>query len=152
MHFHCNFTAHICSVLKNPMIMSPITNMAPKSNQLKSMKTPTQSSCLVVFIKDWSQSFLIKGSKIIHWTADHFSVFCFPWAKVWKNINFLVIYHTNLFHVKFLQKCHQLSNLWFELFFITLLIFNSCLFSFMGWNQANIFKKCQIWKSLKIIQ
>ena len=76
-----------------------------------------QSSCLAVFTKDWFQSFLIKGSKIFHWTANHFSVFCFPWAKVWKNINILVIYHTNLFYVKFLQKCHQLSNFWFELFF-----------------------------------
>ena len=77
----------------------------------------TQSGCLAVFTKDWFQSFLIKGSKIFHWTANHFSVFCFPWAKVWKNINILVIYHTNLFYVKFLQKCHQLSNFWFELFF-----------------------------------
>ena len=59
----------------------------------------------------------VKGSKIFHWTDNHLSVFCFPWAKVWKNINILVIYHTNLFYVKFLQKCHQLSNFWFELFF-----------------------------------
>ena len=76
-----------------------------------------QSGCLAVFTKDWFQSFLIKGSKIFHWTANYFSVFWFPWAKVWKNINILVIYHTNLFYVKFLQKCHQLSNFWFELFF-----------------------------------
>ena len=76
-----------------------------------------QSGCLAVFTKDWFQSFLIKGSKIFHWSANYFSVFCFPWAKVWKNINILVIYHTNLFYVKFLQKCHQLSNFWFELFF-----------------------------------
>ena len=76
-----------------------------------------QSGCLAVFSKDWFQSFLTKGSKIFHWTANHFSVFCFPWAKVWKNINFLVIYHTSLFYVKFLQKCHQSSNFWFELFF-----------------------------------
>ena len=35
-------------------------------------------------------------------------------------------------------------------FFITLVIFNSCIFfSFMGWNQSNILKKCQICKSLK---
>ena len=93
-----------------------ITKISAQENSVQDDYV-NQSGCLAVFTKDWFQSFLIKGSKIFHWTANHFSVFCFPWAKVWKNINILVIYHTNLFYVKFLQKCHQLSNFWFELFF-----------------------------------
>ena len=67
-------------------------------------KTTERLSC--VFSKDWFQRFLIKGSKILHWTANHFSVFCFPWVKVRKNIHCLVISHTVFLYVKFLQKCH----------------------------------------------
>ena len=99
-----------------------------------------------LLFKDWFQSFLIKGSKIFHWTDNHFSVFCFPWAKVWKNNNFLLIYHTNLFYLKLLQKCHQFSNSWFELFF-----YNSAhlqqLHFFLFWAEINpIF-----WKNAKFV-
>ena len=56
----------------------------------------------------------------MHWTANHFSVFFFPWVKALMNILFRVISPINIFDIGFLQKCLQLIIFWFELLFIWL--------------------------------
>ena len=105
-----------------------------------------------VFTKGWFQRFLIKGSKIVYWSANHFSVFCFPWARVWKNIHCLVIYHTNLFYVKFLQKCHQLTIFLFEFFYNSVHL--QQLHFFLLWAEINpiFWKNAKFVGLLKIIQ
>ena len=39
-----------------------------------------------VFINDRFQRLLTKGSKIFHWTANHFFVWFFPWARALMNV------------------------------------------------------------------
>ena len=107
------------------------------SFQMLAIRSWSQTRCLASLYKIASKGFWQKDPKSFTELPIISLFFCFPWAKVWKNINFLVIYHTSLFYVKFLQKCHQLSNFWFELFFfITLVIFNSCIF-FLLWAGIN---------------
>ena len=54
------------------------------------------------------QRFLIKGYKIFYWSANHFSVFCFPFARVWKKQLHFIFYQSNI--SKKCQICRYFEN------------------------------------------